>query len=60
MTYSTDFRRKVMAIKEQENLSHAETAERFGIGIADVARWRRCPEPKKTRNKPATKIGMEA
>lgn len=39
MTYSTDLRRKVLSIKEQENLTTTEVAKRFGIGTANVSRW---------------------
>ena len=60
MTYSVDFRQKVLAIKEQEGLTQAEVAVRFGIGIASVTRWCKCLEPQPTRSKPATKIDMEA
>lgn len=60
MTYSIDFRRKVLSIKEQENLSDEETALRFGIGIASLTRWKARLEPQQTRNKSATKINMDA
>lgn len=60
MTYSTDFRRKVLDIKEKEKLTTDETAKRFGIGTANFSRWDKNLEPKRTRNKPATKIDMEA
>ena len=59
MTYSTEFRRKVLDIKEQENLTAEETAKRFGIGITNFSRWKKQLEPKRTRNKPATKIDRE-
>jgi len=60
MTYSRDFREKVLLIKENESLSFAKIAKRFDIGIASVVRWVNNIESKKTRNKPATKIDMEA
>lgn len=60
MTYSRDFREKVLLIKEKECLSFAKIAKRFDIGIASVVRWAKNIEPKKTRNKPATRIDMEA
>ncbi len=60
MTYSRDFREKVLLIKEKESLSFAKIAKRFSIGIASVVRWAENIESKKTRNKPATKIDMEA
>ena len=60
MTYSRDFREKVLLIKEKESLSFAKIAKRFEIGIASVVRWAKNIESKKTRYKPATKIDMEA
>jgi len=59
MTYSVDFRRKVLAIKERENLTFEEAAERFGVGKASLVRWSSRLEPCRTRHKPAAKIGDE-
>lgn len=56
MTYSIDFRRKVLSVRETEGLTIPEVAERFCIGLATVVRWLRRVEPCLTRNKPATKI----
>ncbi|MEA9445989.1 hypothetical protein SK355_12500 [Candidatus Fukatsuia symbiotica] len=39
MSHSVDFRRKVLGIREKENLSIRETAKRFHIGSASVTRW---------------------
>ena len=60
MTYSVDFRRKALAIKEQENLSFEEAARRFGVGKASLVRWSARPEPCRTREKPAPRIRDEA
>jgi len=60
MTYSLDFRKKALLIKAKEGLSFARTAERFDVGIATLVRWTKKLEPQKNRNKPATKINMEA
>jgi transposase len=60
MTDSIDFRQKVLAIKEQEGLTQAEAAVRFGVGVASVTRWNKCLESKSTRTKPATKLDMNA
>ena len=59
MTYSLDFRKKVLQVKEEQGLSLLETAKRFGIGIASVMRWTKKIEPQSTREKPCHKINME-
>lgn len=60
MTYPSSFRRKVLSVREKEGLTIAQVAARFCVGIASVTRWVKNPDPKLTRNKPATKIDMEA
>jgi len=60
MTYSLDFRQKVLSIKAQEKLTGVETAVRFGIGVASITRWDKQIEPQRTRSKPATKLDMDA
>jgi len=60
MTYSSDFRRKVLSVREKEGLTIAQVAARFCVGIASVTRWIKSPDPQLTRNKPATKIDMIA
>jgi transposase len=58
--YSLDFRRRVFTIREKENLTFAQTSKRFGVGMRTLFAWQKRIEPKTTRNKPATKIDMEA
>ena len=60
MTYSLDFRLKVLSVKEKEGLSFSKTAERFCVGLASVVRWSQKPEPQTNRYKPPIKINMEA
>ncbi len=60
MTYSLDFRRKVLTIQKKEDLTFIEVARRFGVGVATVVRWHRRIEPIMKRNKPPTKLDMEA
>ena len=60
MTYSLDFRRKVLSVREKEGLTIAQVAERFDVGVASATRWLDRIEPSATRNKPATKIDMSA
>ena len=59
MTYSIDFRRKVLSIKGREPLSFEAIAERFEVGKARVLRWSKDIEVRRSRQKPATKIDME-
>jgi transposase len=59
MSYSIDFRKKVLSVKEKEKLTFKETAKRFCIGTDTLVRWMKKIEPCSTRNKPATKINME-
>ena len=60
MSYSVDFRRKVLEIKEREGLSFEEAAVRFGVGQASVFRWSKRLHPCRKRDKPAVKIDMAA
>lgn len=60
MTYSIDFRKKVLELREREELSIGAVALRFDVGKASVMRWLVELAPKKTRNKPATKIDMDS
>ena len=60
MTYPLKFREKVFATKDKYNLSFQETGERIDIPIRTLFRWQNKLAPCTTRNKPATKINMEA
>nr|MBS9767835.1 IS630 family transposase [Flavobacteriaceae bacterium] len=60
MAYSLDFRQRVFNIKEKEGLTFQEVSDRFSIPIRTLFRWQNRIEPKTKRNKPATKIDMEA
>ncbi|CAA2929479.1 IS630 transposase-related protein [Arsenophonus endosymbiont of Bemisia tabaci] len=46
MSYSIDFRRKVIFTIEEEGLSIRETAKQFRIFCASVSRWINQIEPK--------------
>lgn len=59
MAYSYDFRKRVMKIKEDKNLTFEATAKRFGVNIRTLFNWSNRIKPKTTRDKPATKIDME-
>jgi len=59
MTYSIDFRKKVLAIRAKEKLSITKTAARFDIGTTTIVNWLKTIEPKTSRNKPSVKIDMK-
>ena len=46
MTYSIDFRIKVLKIKAKERLSYAATSKRFDISINSILRWSKEVKPK--------------
>jgi len=58
MTYSLDFRKRVMKIKNKNKLTYGNISEQFGVSIRTLFNWNNRMEPKTTRNKPATKIDM--
>ena len=58
--YSLDFRKRVLAIKEKEQLTFQQTSDRFDVSIRTLFSWIKRIDPKLKRNKPATKIDMEA
>ncbi len=60
MTYSLDMRHQVLKVRREECLSMNQVAKRFGLSLASVMRWSKTLEPVTKRNKPATKIDMEA
>ena len=60
MTYSLDFRKKVLSIRSKEGLSFAQVAKRFGVSINSVFLWSKNLEPKHGKNRPAIKIDGEA
>ena len=59
MTYSIDFRTKVLKIKVEEGLSYIATSKRFGISVNSILLWTKRIEAKRNRHKPATKINSE-
>lgn len=60
MTYSVDFRKKILKIKDKESLSYEAAAKRFGISKAALFRWSRKVEPQQNRNRKAYKIDNQA
>ena len=60
MAYSLDLRPQVFIIKEKRGLTFQETSEIFSVDIRTLFRWQKRLEPKMTRDKPATKIDMQA
>jgi transposase len=60
MSYSLDFRKQVFKVKRKEGLTFQQTSDRFSIPIRTLFRWQNRIEPKTKRDKPPTKIDMEA
>ena len=60
MSYSQGFRDKVLEVKQQENLTISSTAKRFCIGTTTLKRWLKNPMLKTTKNRPSTKIDLDA
>jgi hypothetical protein len=59
MTYSLDFRRPILKVREEAALSFDETTRRFKLGKTSLFWWSQRVEPKRTRNKPTTSVNME-
>ena len=59
MTYSLDFRKKVLSIRTKEGLSFAKVSKRFGVSVNSVFLWSKRLEPKRTKNRPTIKIDNE-
>lgn len=51
MTYSLDFRTKVLSVRAKEHLTIEEVSRRFDVGVASVTRWLKRLEPMRTRYK---------
>ena len=60
MTYSLEFREKVVSARAQHNLSIAETAKKFHVGESSVEKWSKNIIPKKTKNRPFIKLDVDA
>ena len=50
MTYSIDMRRKVLKVRQEEGLSMAKVAKRFGVSLVSVMRWSKTLETITKRN----------
>ena len=59
MTYPLEFRRHVLAVREKEGLTFAETSVRFSVGIARLTRWAKSPEPKAVREGRPRKVDLD-
>ena len=58
MTYTIDFRRKVLEVKERDGMSFEKVASRFWVSKSSVSRWKKRLELCRKRNKSAAKIDM--
>ena len=59
MTYSVHFRKKVLAVKEREQLSFSAISKKFSIGRNTVFSWTKKLHPQKHRDKKAIKIDSD-
>ena len=59
MTYSIDFRRKVLFIKKREKMSFLSVSKRFGIGKNTISVWSKNILALKNRKIPPTKISID-
>ena len=60
MTYSLDFRRKVLQIRKEKDLSIIETGKLFKISPTSIVKWSKNIFAKVGRTKPATRMDMDA
>ena len=60
MTYSTDFRMRVLEVKEGEGLSFTEVSKRFKVAVNSVFLWSKNVQAKSKRNRGPVKIDHEA
>ena len=60
MTYSLDFRQKVMDYKTKKGLTFEQTSHHLDIGIRTLFRWSISLSPCNKRQKPATSIDKDA
>jgi predicted transcriptional regulator len=60
MLYSIAFRKQLFKIKDNAGLTFKQPSERFGVPIRTLFRWKNSIDPKTKRNKPSTKVDIEA
>jgi len=58
MTYPLAFRKKVLSVKKEQNLTYEQTAKRFDIGKNSIVLWNRNIKPKSTKNRPSIKLDL--
>ena len=60
MTYSIDFRKKVLQFRKAKGLSIIEAGRLFKISSTTIVKWSKNILAKAGREKPATRIDMQA
>ena len=60
MTYSIDFRRKVLAVKKKEGLTFEETSKRFCVGKNSIFLWSKKIEPIQKRTTKPRRLDLPA
>ena len=59
MTYSLDFRQKVLSVRERDNLTFQQVSNRFSVGVGSVVRWLNCADIKPYIRVKARKIDLD-
>ena len=63
MTYSLDFRRHVLFVRQKEGLTFEQTAHRFCVGSASIKRWSQTlhakPYTRKSRKIDLTELRLD-
>ena len=57
--YSLDYRKRVLGVKEEEDLTYAETSKRFRVSMRTLFNWEKRLEPKKKWERKSRKIDLE-
>ena len=56
MSYSLDFRHKVLLVRKRDNLTLQQVSDRFSVGVASVVRWNKCTDIKAYKRHKIRKI----
>ena len=60
MGYSVNFSQRVLAYKQENDFTFEKTSEHFNVSLRTLFRWSNNIAPCTHRQKPATKVDMDA